>query len=113
MIQWVMNTGGHSFDNVRISTTLPNGVDWADSASPDVIYDAATHTVSYEADQIVADSDQTLAFGVTVTPKAGQVGNMLPLTTETTVVAVDRDTASNVSSSVTAVSTPKAVVSAK
>ncbi len=113
IVRWTIDTGGHTFDTARISTTLPSGVTWADIASPNVTYDPATRTVSYEADQVVGNSDQTVGFGVTITPKQNQVGDLISLTQETTVVAVDHDTASNVSSTVPVVTTLKAAVAGK
>jgi hypothetical protein len=108
-VVWSVENGGETVESFTLSTTLPNGVEWAGDASNGVSYDSGTGTVTYENDQLPGSFERDLSFTVSVTPQRGDVGSTVQLTNETIAFGIDAFTEQDISISQPPVQTNTAV----
>ncbi|MBN1778724.1 MAG: hypothetical protein JW816_00675 [Candidatus Buchananbacteria bacterium] len=97
-IYWSLANSLDPLKNVRVTTVLPDGVDWADKflvKSGQIAYSVKDHSVTWSIDKI--DPNQgfdknNVWFDVSVTPTKDQVKKLLILTGQTSLIATDQTT---------------------
>jgi hypothetical protein len=89
VIRWAVTAGGGSMSDINITTTIPDGVSFADSGNDHISFDSSTSTVTYSLDSLPSGSTETASFSVAVTPTEADLNKLLVLTNEAIATATD------------------------
>jgi len=101
-IYWSIANSLHEVREVKVTTTLPSGVNWADKylvKAGSVAYNAKDNQVTWSINKIPANEtfeDVNLWFDVSVTPTKQQERKLLILTDQTGLNAIDSTTNSTI-----------------
>lgn len=95
-VTWTARPSENSLTNVAASAVLPAGVEWAGVVSPQsepVAYSADTRTITWNVGVLPKTTNvpqiKTVSFQVKTQPTKAQIGQVLPLLGETTVIGTD------------------------
>lgn len=98
---WNLANSLHQIKNVRVTTTLPDGVDWEDKylvGVGDITYSNASRLVTWNVGSLEPNAtfDETdVWFDVSVTPVKNQTGRLIILTDQVSFSGVDSVTNAN------------------
>ncbi len=97
---WTLQNALHALEDVRVSATLPPGVEWDGAITAKlgtVSYDAASRAVSWVIASLPATNDQlTAAFDVSVTPDSDDAGAFVKLLSGSAFRGTDTETKSSI-----------------
>lgn len=113
-IHWLLSNYGTDIKNVRVSTILPEGVEWTGRTKSSLpvgpVYSFSTREVSWSLERILATSGALgdpieAVFQVTLTPTAAMIGKYASLIGATQITAVDEFTEQILNSSALEITT--------
>jgi len=101
-IYWYLANSLHEINNVKITTTLPEGVEWADKylvGAGDISYSNIDNKVTWSLGRVSTNKnfdELYVWFDISVTPNFQQTRKLLILTDQTTLTATDEVTNSEI-----------------
>jgi len=101
-IYWYIANSLHRVSDVEVTTTLPDGIEWADKfylKTGELNYSVKDNTVTWSISEIDPNksfTDVNCWFDISVTPAKQQVRKLLILTDQTTLTATDEVTDSEI-----------------
>lgn len=103
-IEWTLSNTHNDVSNTSVFTTLPPYAQWTGVIYPtteNIVYDNETKTVRWNPGAIPAGagfiySPRTVAFQVKVIPSVSQIGNLLNITNNISLSALDNFTNTNI-----------------
>lgn len=104
-IYWQVSNSLHEIEDVRVTTTLPTGVDWEDKflvGTGNLSYDSNNKTVTWTINRLppnISFDEADVWFDVSVTPASSQEGQLIILTDQAVFEGIDAVTGSVVTKS--------------
>lgn len=87
---WKISSANQNLSNVTIKATLPTGVVFNSSLTPNVNYDSVSRTVSWQASSLSKSTTPSrIEFSITLNPQAVDAGKVVGLLGKATVSATD------------------------
>lgn len=108
-IYWIVENELHTLEDVKMSTTLPSGIEWEDNSQTEIgnlSYNSTTRQVTWSIPKLLTELVQTQGwFEVSTTPSSEQIGQFVKLTNTSSFTATDIVTDDTVSRSMSALTT--------
>lgn len=101
-IYWYLANSLHEVSDVKVTTTLPTGIEWADKylvKAGEISYSAKNNQITWTINRIPANkgfADLNVWFDVSVVPTKQQTRKLLILTDQTYLTATDKATDSEI-----------------
>jgi len=106
---WNINNSLHDLSGIKISTTIPKNVTWADKKSTDIgaiDFNTTTRTATWSIGKLPKSIPSAGAwFDLTITPKTADIGKFVTLTNSTSFTAKDTKTNTDLTNSVSELTT--------
>jgi hypothetical protein len=102
-IVWTLANSLHEISGINVNAALPDGVNWENKSNVsagDLRFDAASRNVVWTLNRLPTSiKNVSLEFYVSVSPGNNDVGKSLPLTSDASFAATDKDTGATVTRS--------------
>ena len=95
-IFWTLSNTLHEIENIKVSTVLPENVDWSDKidlGSGEVTYDKKTRKVEWTLNKMPLNIKEVgINFEINIIPEEADKGKLLTLTENTVLQGIDKST---------------------